>query len=133
MLAVVDAQPVALEGVGRAAEPAPHLDERHLRAPLGTVERGGDARKASPDDERRGARRSPAARPTPPSMLRAATSAFSRTAATPLAQRPLGIGRDATEQASVDAGHREHARGAGPVQQRRQLHSALKPGCARCA
>ena len=79
MLPVVDPQPVALERVDGAAEPAPDLEHRHLRAGLRTVERrrdpcepAADHDDAPPGGDHRAARAAPA------NMLRAATHVFSR-------------------------------------------------------
>ena len=70
MLAVVHLQPVALEGVGRAPEPAPHLDERDRCAGLGAVERRGDPGEPAPDHQH-------ASHAGTPISPRTATSAFS--------------------------------------------------------
>ena len=74
MLSVVELHAVALERVGRAAEPAPDLDERHLRPGGGTVESRRDAGEASADHDDT----PPGAQTLPPSMLRSATQTFSR-------------------------------------------------------
>ena len=74
VLAVVEAHPVALEGVGRPAEPAPDLHERHVRAGRGAVERSRDPGQAAADHHDT----PPAAQAPPPSMLRIATQTFSR-------------------------------------------------------
>ena len=70
MLPVVHLQPLALERVRRAAEPAPDLDQRHLRAGLRAVERGGDAGQAATDNH-------DAPHAATPSIPRTATIAFS--------------------------------------------------------
>ena len=71
MLAVVEPEPVALEGVGRAAQARAHLDERHLRARLGAVERGGDPGEAPADHGHAAAHR------RAPARLRIVTHVFS--------------------------------------------------------
>jgi hypothetical protein len=78
VLAVVHRQAVALEGVRRTAEPAPDLDQRHLRAGGGAVQGGDDAREAATDHQHPAAeRRSAGAQAPTPSIPRAATHAFS--------------------------------------------------------
>ena len=79
VLAVVHLEAVALEGVGRAPQPAPDLDHGRTRAGGGAVERGGDASEASADDHDATVRDGtiPAHRAPPTSIPRAATHAFS--------------------------------------------------------
>ncbi len=72
MLAVVQAHPVALERVGGAAEPAAHLDERHLGAGVGAVQRRGDPGQAAADHDDAPS----GAHVVLPARLRSATSAF---------------------------------------------------------
>ena len=89
VLAVVHLETAALHRVGGAAEPAPHLHERDLRARLRAVERGGDAGEAPADHEHAALRAHDAggvssagtltrAHAPLPSTPRAATQAFSR-------------------------------------------------------
>ena len=73
MLAVVDAEALALERVGGAAQLRPDLDERDVGAGVGSIKRGGDAREAPADHHDA----LPAHAPTP-ARLRAATHAFSQ-------------------------------------------------------
>ena len=125
VLAVVHPQAVALEGVGRAAEPAPDLDERHARARRGAVERRRDARQPAADHG------DPSHAPAP-SRPRAATQAFSRAGSDIRPdERRRGLGGDPLEQTPVDARHRQHAGGAAPVEHLRQRHAPREPlACA---
>jgi len=76
MLAVVHLKALALERIGRPAEPAPDLQQRHLRARLHAVKR----RRYSGEptaDHRDTLPSAHATQPPPPSMLLAATHIFS--------------------------------------------------------
>jgi hypothetical protein len=83
VLPVVEAQAVAVERVGGAAEARTDLEQRHARAGVGAVQRGGDAGEAAADDCDVPGHRAPtstrpvAARPAALASEPAATHAFS--------------------------------------------------------
>ena len=105
--------------------------ERHPRAGGGAVERRGDARRARRRPRRRA--RAGAHAPRPRAALRARDPAPSRAPAATCARASACCGSrlDALEQPAVDAGHRQHAGGAAPVEQRRELMPRSNHCCAR--